>query len=253
MTLLHTINMGSTDFGILNTTVMGVCATPAGSEVKACTFADSFELKAGAVITIKFTYANTYGDGSTTYPKLSVNGTTGAIRNATGAYASNGAWQAQSLIPFIFDGTDFTLVTGTVTDTISADNAYPVSSRGVAGAISSIISVAKSCKVLNLSELGITGNHMYSYDEFSAALCDYIGQNEGMVAMSFNNDTGYTVSVSFGSRSWTLNDLIYIGKISKTSHSSGGIVMFPSTVDIYRVYYKAQSEAYDINEVAFKY
>jgi hypothetical protein len=136
MTFLNTINIGNTDFGIANSTILGVCTTPAGSEVKVCSFADNFELKAGLVITIKFTYANTYGNGSTTYPKLSVNGTTGAIRNASGVYASSGAWQNQSLVPFIYDGTDFSLLTGSVTDTVEAGNAYPVSSQGVYNAVS---------------------------------------------------------------------------------------------------------------------
>lgn len=135
MTLINTTNVGGTDFGLLNSTVMGVCSTPAGSEVKACTFADNFELKAGVVVTIKFTYANTYGDGSTTYPKLSINGVTGAIRNASGSLASNGAWAAQALVPFIFDGTDFTLLVNPVTDTVASDNMYSVSSKGVDSAI----------------------------------------------------------------------------------------------------------------------
>lgn len=135
MTLLGTINVGQADFGLLNSTVMGVCSTPAGSEVKVCTFADNFELKAGTVVTIKFTYANTYGDGSTTYPKLSVNGVTGAIRNVTGEYASNGCWNNQALVPLLFDGTDFTLLINNVTDEVSDDNKYSVSSKGVAAVL----------------------------------------------------------------------------------------------------------------------
>lgn len=131
MTLLNTINVGGTDFGLLNNTVMGVCSTPAGSEVKACTFADSFELKAGVVVTIKFTYANTYGNGSTTYPKLSINGVTGAIRDASGTYASNGCWNNQSLVPLLFDGTDFMLLINNVTDTVALNNMYSVTSSAV--------------------------------------------------------------------------------------------------------------------------
>lgn len=123
MTLLNTINVGGTDFGLLNNTVMGVCNTPAGSEVKACTFADSFELKAGVVVTIKFTYANTYGDGSTTYPKLSVNGTPYPIKYATNAYAGAGAWINGQTVPFMFDGTGFILVANLMqTSVISSAN-----------------------------------------------------------------------------------------------------------------------------------
>ena len=295
MTLINTTNVGGTDFGLLNSTVMGVCSTPAGSEVKACTFADDFELKAGVVVTIKFTYANTYGDGSTTYPKLSVNGVTGAIRNANGSLASNGAWAAQALVPFIFDGTDFTLLVNPVTGTVSSDNAYPVSSKGVAvavsaeatartnadnglssdisaeataranadnslsssisnlsSAVSSAISASKSCKAVLVSEFELTGNKYYSYDEFSSQLCDYIGKNEGMVAMYFINDTSYTVSVSFGSMAWSLNGIMYIGRASKTAASSGGLVMFPNSASVYHVYYKSQNADYWIDELAIR-
>ena len=284
MTLVNTIDVGGTAFGLLNSTIMGVCNTPAGSEVKACTFADSFELKAGVVVTIKFTYANTYGDGSTTYPKLSINGVTGAVRNTNGGYASNGAWVAQALVPFLFDGTDFTLLVDPVTDTVSSNNAYPVSSRGVVQAISGVtqaisdeattranadnglssditnlsnsvssaISAAKSCKAVLLSEFGLTGNKIYSYDEFSSQLCDYIGKNEGMVAMYFINDTSYTVSVSFGSMAWSLNGIMYIGRASKTAASSGGLVMFPNSASVFHVYYKTQNAEYWTDELAIR-
>lgn len=277
MTLVNTIDVGGTVFGLLNSTIMGVCNTPAGSEVKACTFADNFELKAGVTVTIKFTYANTYGDGSTTYPKLSINGVTGAIRNTSGSLASNGAWVAQALVPFLFDGTDFTLLVDPVTDTVSSNNAYPVSSRGVAqaisdeataranadnglssditnlsNAVSSAVSAAKSCKAVLLSEFELTGNKMYSYDEFSTQLCDYIGKNEGMAVMYFINDTPYSINVDFGGRAWPLGGIMYIGRVSKTAASSGGLIMFPNGASVFHVYYKTQSEAYWIDELAIR-
>ena len=123
MTLLNTVNVGGTDFGLLNNAVLGTCATPAGSEVKACTFADSFELKAGVVVAVAFTYANTYGDGSTTYPKLSVNGTSYPIKYATNAYAGAGAWINGQTVPFMFNGDSFILVANLMqTSVISATN-----------------------------------------------------------------------------------------------------------------------------------
>ena len=172
MTLINTVNVGGTDFGLLNNTVMGVCSTPAGSEVKACTFADNFELKAGVVVTIKFTYANTYGDGSTTYPKLSINGVTGAIRNASGSLASNGAWAAQALVPFIFDGTDFTLLVNPVTDTVASDNMYSVSSKGVSGSIAAV-----SLPHLYPSSLTYTPGDTVSIADFLDSVCQYLGKS----------------------------------------------------------------------------
>lgn len=123
MTLLNTVNVGGTDFGLLNSTAIGACSTPAGNEVKECTFADSFELKAGVVVTVTFTYANTYGNGSTTYPKLSVNGTSYPIKYATNAYAGAGAWINGQTVPFMFDGTGFILVANLMqTSVISSAN-----------------------------------------------------------------------------------------------------------------------------------
>lgn len=112
MTLLNTINVGGTDYGITGAAVLGSCATPAGSEVKVCAFSDSFELKAGDMLLVKFTYANTYGDGSTTYPKLQVNGTNYIMRRADGNYLQSGEWGNNATLTFLFDGTDFILPAG---------------------------------------------------------------------------------------------------------------------------------------------
>lgn len=115
MTLLNTINVGGTDYGITGAAVIGSCVTPAGSEVKACTFSDTFELKAGDMLLVKFTYANTYGDGSTTYPKLQVNGTNYVMRRADGNYLQSGEWDNNATLTFLFDGTDFILPAGSGT------------------------------------------------------------------------------------------------------------------------------------------
>lgn len=112
MTLLNTINVGGTDYGITGAAVLGSCATPAGSEVKVCTFSDNFELKAGDMLLVKFTYANTYGDGSTTYPKLQVNGTNYVMRRADGNYIEAGEWGNNATLTFLFDGTDFIMPSG---------------------------------------------------------------------------------------------------------------------------------------------
>lgn len=115
MTLLNTINVGGTDYGITGAAVLGSCATPAGSEVKVCTFSDNFELKAGDMLLVKFTYANTYGDGSTTYPKLQINGTNYVMRRADGNYLQSGEWGNNATLTFLFDGTDFILPAGSGT------------------------------------------------------------------------------------------------------------------------------------------
>lgn len=115
MTLLNTINVGGADYGITGAAIIGSCPTPAGSEVKVCSFTDTFQLKAGDLLLIKFTYANTYGDGSTTYPKLQVNGTNYVMRRADGNYLQSGEWGNNATLTFLFDGTDFILPAGSGT------------------------------------------------------------------------------------------------------------------------------------------
>ena len=137
MTYLNTINVGNTDYGLNGINIIGACSTPAGNIVKECNFNDLFELKAGVSFTVKFTYGNTYGDGSTTYPRLSIGNTVGAIRSSNGAYAGSGAWQNNALVSFLFDGTDFIYNAVNVTDTVASNSSVPVSSKGVYNAIAS--------------------------------------------------------------------------------------------------------------------
>ena len=137
MTLLSDINVGGQQYGVAGTVPMGTCATPAGTEVKVCSFADNFELSAGNLISVTFTYANTYGDGSTTYPKLSINGTVYPVKYPAGGYANYGAWANGQAVTFMFDGTNLTII-NPVTTTVQAGNNLPVSSGGVADAIGSL-------------------------------------------------------------------------------------------------------------------
>ena len=140
MTLLNTINVGGTDFKVAGVAVLGSCPTPAGSEVKVCIFTNDFELGAGNMLLVKFTYANTYGDGSTTYPKLQVNGTNYAMRHADGSYIASGEWDNNATLTFLFDGTDFILPAGSLllstVDIVEEGNLHAVTSNAVAEAMS---------------------------------------------------------------------------------------------------------------------
>ena len=106
MILIENENVGGVNYGLYGTIPIGTCESPAGNEIKACSFTDSFPLNAGKSVVVKFTYANTYGDGSTTWPKLQINGTSYPIKLLTGAYAGTGAWANGQTVIFLFDGTD---------------------------------------------------------------------------------------------------------------------------------------------------
>ncbi len=131
MTLLDTVNIGGSDYGLNSKVPMGTCATPAGSEVKECAFADNFALSAGNLIAVTFTYANTYGDGSTTYPKLTVNGVQHPVKFPTGEYASSGAWANGQAVTFMFDGTNLLMTTLPIANEVALNNMHSVTSNAV--------------------------------------------------------------------------------------------------------------------------
>ena len=110
MTLLSDLDCGGDKYNFMPRTPIGTCATPAGTEIKECNFDDTFELKAGVWIAVQFTYANTYGDGSTTYPKLRIGSTDYAIKTLKGAYTASGAWDNGETVIMLFDGTDFMML-----------------------------------------------------------------------------------------------------------------------------------------------
>lgn len=138
MTLLNTLNVGGTEFGVQSSLPMGTCATPAGTEIKAAVFADDFELSAGNLIAVTFTYANTYGNGSTTYPKLTVNGANYPIVFPTGEYAGSGAWANGQIITFMYDDTNLVMTSVPkiqTTDQVTSGSALPVTSGGAYNAL----------------------------------------------------------------------------------------------------------------------
>lgn len=147
MTFLDKIDVGGQQYKVSNSIPMGTCATPAGTEVKECIFADNFQLSAGNLLSVTFTYANTYGDGSTTYPKLLIQGTQYPIKIPTGTYAGDGAWANGQAVTFMFDGTNFLMTTTPVTDVVASGNMSTVTSNAVNGAISDAIAALDAASV----------------------------------------------------------------------------------------------------------
>lgn len=89
---LSDINVGGINYKLAPVLPSGTCDTPAGTEAKTVSFSDTFELNAGVIFTVTFTYTNTYGDGATSYPKLALGALNLNIQYANGSYAGSGAW-----------------------------------------------------------------------------------------------------------------------------------------------------------------
>ena len=108
----------------------GVCSTAAGTAAKVVTV-DGFELKAGEVVTVKFTATN-----SAANPSLNVN-STGAYPmiykgNSVAAYSAFGvgALEADKLYQFVFTGSNYELVGGLHVDRLAGANAGYAKSGG---------------------------------------------------------------------------------------------------------------------------
>lgn len=108
------------------------CSTAASTEVKSVVITgDGVILKAGNVYAITMTNGNTYGDGSSTYPKLSINsGTAKPLCDASGRYLKAGAWAAGDVITVLYTGTKFLMATASE-DAIENGNQKAVTSNAV--------------------------------------------------------------------------------------------------------------------------
>jgi hypothetical protein len=109
------------------------CDTAAGTETKSVAITgDGTTLKAGNIYSITMTHENTYGNGSSTYPKLSINnGTAYPMCDARGAYLKSGAWAAGDVVTVLFTGSKFLKNTVNIAETVENGNTLPVSSNAV--------------------------------------------------------------------------------------------------------------------------
>ena len=161
------------------------CDTAAATETKSVAITgDGVILKAGNVYVITMTNGNTYANGSSTYPKLSINsGTAKALCDANGNYLKAGAWAAGDTITVLYTGTKFLMATRAVTDKIENGNESPVTSN----AVSCVISDDPNPTVLTGPELGVGANFKVL---FKAA----ISASDTTTPLSLTyNGTAYTV------------------------------------------------------------
>lgn len=212
MTLLDTVNVGETDYGVQSRVPMGTCATPAGSEVKVCAFADNFSLSVGNLIAVTFTYANTYGDGSTTYPKLTINGTQYPVKFPTGEYASDGAWANGQAVTFMFDGTNLLITTLPVANEVALNNMYSVSSNAVAQALGNKLNNTKTL-LLNSRITGSTANLSDSIANYKYLLVRFQTNVENdfmLIPVSANyNGSWYAKTLMISEDEGQLTDFTY--------------------------------------------
>lgn len=104
---------GSQLLNYIKANLVTTCSTGASTQDKAITLS-KHTLKAGDIIAVTFTNANTYGDcrlSTPTYPRLKVNGGTAyQICDNMGHSAGTGCWEAGNTVVFMFTGHKFIIL-----------------------------------------------------------------------------------------------------------------------------------------------
>lgn len=94
----------------------GTSSTAAATETKAVN-CSGFELETGAMISVKFTYANTAT--GTCYLDVNSTGAKRIRRSGSSTQAVNNIWDAGDIVTFVYDGSSWVL-TGTEADIASS-------------------------------------------------------------------------------------------------------------------------------------
>jgi hypothetical protein len=158
------------------------CSTGASTQNKSLAISGNV-LKAGDVYVITMDYGNTYGDGSLTYPTLSINsGTAYPICNASGDYLGAGDWSAGETIKVLFTGSRYLMATPGQVDKVENGNHRPVTSNAVS-------CIMASSTTITGPELGAGGNVKIMFTS-------NISGADTVTALSITyNGTSYTVKV----------------------------------------------------------
>lgn len=161
------------------------CSTAAATQEKTLAIEGNV-LKAGNVYVVEMTNGNTYGDGSTTYPTMSINsGTAYPICDASGSYAKSGAWSAGETIKVLFTGSRFLMSTQSVVNIVQSNDMHPVTSNATRGAIDSAIatevinrnnaistSITNALKTMKVVECGKIDNNKGFYIKYESGLME---------------------------------------------------------------------------------
>lgn len=87
----------------------GSCSTQGLTVAKSATVSGTFALAEGVVVLIKMSYAN-----AASVPTLNVNSTgTKSVYRVDGAENSSLMWEAGAVVPLVYDGTNWLMISGT--------------------------------------------------------------------------------------------------------------------------------------------
>lgn len=186
------------DNGVLNTNdYYGTCSTAASTQVKVVT-CPNFILREGATITVKFTYAQTFNASSSNYLKLNVNNTgeINVMRVGTTA-APRYWWNAGALMTFLYDGTNFVSIDGT----ISTTSYYGVVQLANSGGSTSTSTALVPAALNNACLYMINGAPIYSTSG-TYAVGDYCRYTASSITKMYRCKTAITTGHAWNAAEW---------------------------------------------------
>ena len=162
------------------------CDTAGATETKSVAITgDGVILKAGNIYSITMTHGNTYGNGSTTYPKLSINsGTAYPLCDARGVYLKAGAWADGDEITVLFTGSKYLMASQGAQDKVENSTQAAVT----VNAVSCILAANQT--ITRAPELGTGGQVRVMFTDNIAG-----ADTTTPLAISYNG-TSYTLKVS---------------------------------------------------------
>lgn len=177
----------------------GTSSTAAATQVKVVN-CSNFALRTGALICVKFTYANT-----ATNPKLNVNGTGDKYiyKNGTKALSEKEYWKANDVVTFVYDGVGYQLADGSTVERLTSTE------NSVASLVIKSDSIESSVKALKAS---------YAYCSTAAST-----QIKEVTLNDFQKFTGATLAVRFYYANTASNPKLRVNNSSGTVIAEGYI------------------------------
>ena len=202
------------------------CTTAAATGGKSITIAND-TLKAGKMYEVTFTNANEYGDGSATYPTLSINGGTAyPMYDALGNYLKEGSWSAGATLNLVFTGAKFAALNINAEDSVAEGKFMPVTSNAVAKIINQfdliypksrwlrfVGSNHKALKILKGTSIRV-GNHTFTAENdviYDLTNQELQGGTDYFVYLSWANGDVWSLTVNTNKTADTATSR-YIGR-----------------------------------------
>lgn len=178
-------------------TPYGTCSTKAAETAKVVDCANFLVLESGARVAVKFTDAN-----EASAPTLNVNNT-GAIDISCTGFALTNAWKSNSIIEFVYDGTNWCIVGYLPDDVLTESSLTDAIDDALAKAKTSGAFDGEAGVGVQSAEINTAGKLVITLtDGTSSTLGDVVGSDGETPQLKIDSDNYWEVSYDNG-KTWT--------------------------------------------------